>query len=83
MGSAYQSHKRRKKITFEITKTLPDGSEELYAHSKDPEERTNLASKSEYAKVIADHAKCLPKVNVLPVPGSAGSGTPLYPEPKK
>lgn len=60
-----------------------DGSEELYDHRKDPDERTNLAANAEYAKVIADFAKWLPKVNVPPVPGSNGSGTSIYHEIEK
>ncbi len=38
-----------------------DGAEELYDHSKDPWEWTNLADKAEYAKVIEEHKKWLPK----------------------
>ena len=37
-----------------------DGSEELYDHSKDPWEWTNLARQSKYADVIAEHKKWLP-----------------------
>ncbi|MBW8017683.1 MAG: sulfatase [Planctomycetes bacterium] len=37
-----------------------DGSEELYDHSKDPWEWTNLATLSKYADVIAEHKKWLP-----------------------
>ena len=37
------------------------GGEELYDHSKDPNEWTNLASDPEYAAVVADHKKWLPK----------------------
>jgi len=37
-----------------------DGSEELYDHSKDPWEWTNLATKPEYADVIREHKKWLP-----------------------
>jgi len=43
-----------------------DGSEELYDHRTDPHEWHNLAGKPEYAAVIAEHKKRLPKVN-LPV----------------
>jgi len=39
-----------------------DGSEELYDHSKDPWEWTNLAGRPEYAQVIAEHKKWLLKV---------------------
>jgi arylsulfatase A-like enzyme len=38
-----------------------DGSNELYDHSKDPWEWTNLARRAEYADVIDQHKKCLPK----------------------
>ena len=37
-----------------------DGSQELYDHSKDPWEWTNLATQSKYADVIAEHKKWLP-----------------------
>ena len=37
-----------------------DGTEELYDHSQDPWEWTNLASKTEYAEVIHEHKKWLP-----------------------
>ncbi|MHC4757320.1 MAG: sulfatase-like hydrolase/transferase [Planctomycetota bacterium] len=38
-----------------------DGTEELYDHSKDPWEWTNLAGEPEYAQVIEEHKKRLPK----------------------
>jgi len=38
-----------------------DGSEELYDHSTDPHEWTNLASDASFADVIADLAKQLPE----------------------
>ncbi|HUV65581.1 MAG TPA: sulfatase [Sedimentisphaerales bacterium] len=37
-----------------------DGSEELYDHSKDPWEWTNLATQPEYAQIIDEHRKWLP-----------------------
>lgn len=40
-----------------------DGSEELYDHSKDPYEWTNLATKVEFKNVKAELAKSLPKKN--------------------
>ncbi|GIW79377.1 MAG: choline-sulfatase [Gemmatales bacterium] len=40
-----------------------DGSEELYDHEKDPHEWHNLAGKKEYARVIEEHRKWLPKTN--------------------
>jgi len=38
-----------------------DGTEELYDHKNDPWEWTNLAGKKQYAKVINEHKKYLPK----------------------
>lgn len=43
-----------------------DGSEELYDHRNDPGEHINLAGNSEYADVIAEHKKWLPKNDALP-----------------
>jgi hypothetical protein len=37
----------------------------------DPNEWTNLASKSEYAAVIAGHKKWLPKIDLPPAEGRA------------
>jgi arylsulfatase A-like enzyme len=37
-----------------------DGTEELYDHSTDPWEWTNLASNPEYAEIIEEHKKWLP-----------------------
>ena len=37
-----------------------DGSEELYDHSNDPWEWTNLAGKPGYKDIIEQHRKCLP-----------------------
>jgi arylsulfatase A-like enzyme len=48
-----------------------DGSEELYDMQKDPNEWYNLAGKSEYAAIIADHKKWLPQVDLPPAPNSA------------
>lgn len=45
-----------------------DGSEELYDHTQDPHEWHNLAGDEQYAKVIAAHARWLPKKNAPPVP---------------
>lgn len=47
-----------------------DGSEELYDMVKDPNEWENLASESQYAEIIAEHRKWLPKVDVPPAPDS-------------
>lgn len=43
-----------------------DGGEELYDHRTDPREFHNLASKSEYAEVLKEHRKWLPKVDAFP-----------------
>ncbi len=48
-----------------------DGSEELYDHTADPHEWTNLANRPEHASVIAQHRKWLPDIDVPPAPGSA------------
>jgi len=48
-----------------------DGSEELYDMQQDPNEWHNLAGKSEYATIIADHKKWLPQVDLPPAPNSA------------
>lgn len=48
-----------------------DGSEELYDMQADPREWTNLAGRPEYAEVIADHRRWLPKIDEPPAPGSA------------
>lgn len=54
-----------------------DGTEELYNHKSDPGEHINLASNSEYANVIAEHKKWLPKNNVLPAGTSEWTGDKL------
>ncbi|MDP4646381.1 MAG: sulfatase [Akkermansiaceae bacterium] len=54
-----------------------DGSEELYDHSKDPGEHTNLADSPEYAEVIAAHKKWLPKKDVLPAGSTEWKGDKL------
>jgi arylsulfatase A-like enzyme len=41
-----------------------DGTEELYDHTTDPDEWTNLASESKYQKVIKKLRKAMPEVNV-------------------
>ena len=48
-----------------------DGSEELYDLRADPNEWTNLARDSKHEKVIREHARWLPKLNLPPAPGSA------------
>jgi arylsulfatase A-like enzyme len=62
-----------------------DGSEELYDHRADPNEWDNLAvgegrPSAEHQKVIAELSQSLPQRNVDPLPGSAGSDSPLYGE---
>ena len=46
-----------------------DGSEELYDMQADPNEWKNLAGDSQYATVVEEHRRWLPKSR-LPVPGS-------------
>ena len=48
-----------------------DHSEELYDHQTDPNEWTNLAGRSEYSAVLAEHRKWLPKIDLPPAPNSA------------
>ena len=48
-----------------------DGSEELYDMKNDPNEWSNLAGKPEYAAVIEEHKKWLPKIDLPPAPNSA------------
>ncbi len=47
-----------------------DGSEELYDMRRDPHEWKNLAGDSQYAGVLDEHRRWLPKVDVKPAPGS-------------
>ncbi len=48
-----------------------DGSEELYDYRSDTNEWKNLARDPQYAAVVAEHARWLPKENAPPAPGSA------------
>lgn len=48
-----------------------DGTEELYDLQQDPQEWRNLAGKPEFAAVIAEHRRWLPRIDVPPAPGSA------------
>jgi arylsulfatase A-like enzyme len=62
-----------------------DGTQELYDHQSDPHEFQNLAhadapQTSEHRAVIETMRQWLPKTNAEPVPGSAGSDSPLYGE---
>ncbi len=47
-----------------------DGSEELYDHSRDPHEWSNLAGNPDYSGVIEEHAKWLPRDEAAHAPGS-------------
>ncbi len=49
-----------------------DGTEELYDHTKDPLEWTNLAGKREFAAVKKEHAKWLPKTDAPDSPVEKG-----------
>jgi arylsulfatase A-like enzyme len=62
-----------------------DGSQELYDHQADPNEWHNLVADAqavtpEHREVIDRLSQWLPSTNVDPVPGSAGSDSPLYGE---
>jgi arylsulfatase A-like enzyme len=46
-----------------------DGSEELYDHSNDPNEWTNLAADPQYESVKREHARWIPATEVPPAPG--------------
>jgi len=54
-----------------------DGSEELYDHRNDPGEHVNLAAVPEYAQVIAEHKKWLPRTDALPAGTSEWTGDKL------
>ncbi|MGZ4974131.1 MAG: sulfatase [Limisphaerales bacterium] len=58
----YQNHTVRNQRWRYIR--YADGSEELYDHSQDPYEWTNLASKVEFNNLKTDLAKSFPKTNV-------------------
>lgn len=58
-----------------------DGSEELYDMQNDPHEWNNLAQNPEYASVLAEHRKWLPKTEALPAPGSETGGRLLTYDP--
>jgi arylsulfatase A-like enzyme len=45
-----------------------DGTEELYDHSVDPNEWTNMAGDPKYAPVIAEHRRWLPKSEAKAAP---------------
>ena len=48
-----------------------DGTEELYDMQSDPNEWTNIAGKTEFAGILAEHRKWLPKIDLPPAPNSA------------
>ena len=54
-----------------------DGSEELYDHSKDPHEWTNLAHDRELQNVIAEHRRWLPQEE-RPILGANSTGHKAY-----
>lgn len=47
-----------------------DGTEEFYDMKSDPNEWTNLARDPEYAELMAEHRRWIPKVDRPPAPGS-------------
>jgi arylsulfatase A-like enzyme len=51
-----------------------NGDEELYDETKDPNEWTNLATKSEFAAKKAELAKMLPTKNAADINGPEGQG---------
>lgn len=55
-----------------------DGSEELYDHNQDSNERTNLATSPEHRNVIEKLRRWIPEHNAPIASGSSGSGSPLY-----
>ena len=40
-----------------------DGGQELYDHDADPNEWTNLASRAEYASIVDELARFVPRTN--------------------
>jgi arylsulfatase A-like enzyme len=48
-----------------------DGTEEFYDMVKDPNEWTNLAAKPEFAALMAEHRRFLPRIDSPPAPRSA------------
>lgn len=48
-----------------------DGTEELYDLKTDPNEWTNLAGDRQFAPIIAEHRRWLPRIDRPPVPDSA------------
>jgi hypothetical protein len=60
-----------------------DGSEELYDHSKDPYEWTNLAGEVGMSDIKARLASSLPKEEIKPTSGGKGSKGDPEKKPKK
>ena len=61
-----------------------DGGEELYDHTKDPYEWTNLAAKEEFKNVRTELAGWLPKTNVRESPAAVDDEeSPATKQPKK
>ncbi|MGA1123840.1 MAG: sulfatase [Chthoniobacterales bacterium] len=56
-----------------------DGSEELYDHTNDPEERRNLATNAEYKDAIARLKPFVPEESKPFAPGSKGMDSPQFP----
>ncbi|MDX2153762.1 MAG: DUF4976 domain-containing protein, partial [Bryobacteraceae bacterium] len=58
-----------------------DGGEELYDHSSDPNEWTNLASRPEQATVKTELARWLPPTDAPDAPTAAAADRPPAPRP--
>jgi arylsulfatase A-like enzyme len=56
-----------------------DGSQELYDHLNDPEERKNLAANPEYKSVIEKFTPFVPEASVPFVPGCSGLASDAFP----
>lgn len=56
-----------------------DGSEELYDHRNDPDEKNNLASSPEYVSVLDEFRPQVPRQSMPFVPGSSGIGSGAFP----
>lgn len=67
----YQNHSVRNEQWRYIR--YADGGEELYDHSRDPFEWTNLASRAEFKDVKTELAKSFPKTNVPEKKGRKGN----------
>lgn len=56
-----------------------DGTQELYDHRSDPQEKTNLAANPEYRSVIEKLKPFIPKKSAPFVPGCSGLGSGEFP----